>query len=308
MVEFIDLKSVDSVNDTLSKIKTSNNKLYSLIMQFLNEGHIINGDILEYFSDTAGEYSDDVEMLNALVNFSDNPNTSVEYISFIEKYMRNRISDIDIGDIIYTFELCIEKNIPLRKIEELFDSGMSLEDILVYVSDEYGQESTDTVMSDEHFEKPAEHNKVEIIEDNGIENDSEDVKIFNNLVSAITYSEKNGNSTESIQKGFMSIIDKFQAATFEMSGYSSEIINQIKKDKEEINRLNATIQVMQQLLQTKQQEINSLKGEVTRLNEKIRTSERADMRRDVLNQKINEVYQLALSSGVGLDDFTVVNN
>ena len=144
----------------------------------------------------------------------------------------------------------------------------------------------------------------------GMENASSDVDMFNNLVTVMTYQDK--DSMEELNKAeenFSDVISKFSASVSDLSSICSLFLNSMKKDKEEIKKLNAMITLIQKLLTSKQNEINNLRGEVSRLNDRIRSSEKAELRRDALNQKISEAYHLALNSNaLGSDSLYSTND
>ena len=286
------------------RIKENNNSLYMHIVTGLENGGSagINADVLSYFAENAENIAKDEQFLFHLVNFSCNSRITVEHIKFVIDYFYNSFVEdkFALDDFSVIFLPCVEKRIPTKEIRELFTSGKDVVEIYEAV-DQYitNTEQSDTHMEAEVLEEENDKTVVNLpdqVEDKEI-NSPSDVDMFNNLVSIMSYQEKDDMEVlNNFQRDFTGLLDRMQGISANMSTFSSEVLNSIKKDKEEIKRLNAMITLMKNLLSSKQVEIDHLRGEIMHLNDRIQASEMAELRRDALNNKIMETYKLAFNN------------
>lgn len=305
----------DNIESLLNRIKDNCPGLYQyLIQDFEKNASVgVRFDILNYFAEHSEEFGDDMSFLFLLSSFACNPLINVEQMDFVTGYfVRNEKDEkFSFDDFGIIFSSCIDKNIPVSHMHTLFYSDMSVPEICDAVGnfDELPADLDDVSdLSKDSEVTKIDHQVVVDVEDSkkdhssGSDSNPSDVDMFNNLVTVLTYQDKDSiDDLNFKQNQFSDIIGKFQSSTSELSSLASSFINDMKKDKEEIQKLNAMISLMQKLLSSKQAEVNKLLNEISRLNDRIRTSEKAELRRDALNQKITEAYQLALNPAAGSD-------
>lgn len=307
-----------------NSIKEQNEILYHLLMAGLEKNPSVGlrADVLSYFAEKAESLGSDQKLLFQLTDFACNPRVNVSYLSFVDDYFNHNTSGerFSIDDFGVVFSACVEKSIPIETVRNMFygnmdvveiyeavdkyeeslgDTGNNAEDISyeknVQVIDEpkHSEVSAGSVKDD--FEEPV---KVVRNEDN-----ASDVDMFNNLVTVMTFRDKEGmEALGSLQGRFTDILSVFNSTASDLSSFSAELFNSMKKDKEEIKKLNAMISIIQKLLTQKQNEINSLRGEVARLNERIRASEKAELKRNQLYEKITEAYKMTADNADGIID------
>ena len=290
-------------------MKAENNPLYlHLVTQLERSSSVgIPEDILRYLGERVENIPKDEKYLYHLVNFACNPIITVKHLAFVDEYFNQSDSDhkFPIDDFAVVFSACVDKGIPLEEIKRLLYSGRDVVDIYEIVDtydastssiDDMEDGDAKDLMDVENYNRYQQ--KPEVVE--SIDPSSEktsnttDVDMFNSLVTLISSQNKDDISDiGNAQVCFSEILKKLQAITSDVSVFSTDFINAMKKDKEEIKRLDAMIKLMQNLLASKEQKINELRGELVHLNERIRNFESAELRQDALNQKIREVYHLA---------------
>ena len=125
--------------------------------------------------------------------------------------------------------------------------------------------------------------------------DSGYAEMFNSLITVMSIKKDGDNSARTVSDNLNKIVAKFQLAASELAAYSSEVVNEVENDKEEIKRLNALLNLQQRVMSSQQNKINEMRGEIVRLNTRIQNAERTEMRREAINQKISELQSLTLN-------------
>ena len=280
----------------------------------------IRKDIFDFFSGNAAKIPEGDALLQFhLVGLASNPKMTVEHIRFVmERYAENHEMNLGLDDFDVVFTSFVEKGVPMSDIRKVFSSNCELADLFDYLN-AYKPKTEEEATMDPRFENK---DLVEVtgertvqISESVIDDEEDpltaanDVDMFNNMVDIMTLHARDGqeavNKTQSVFNG---IVSKIQACSSELSLSIADVVNSMENDKKEIRRLNSVITLMQKLLASKQVEINELRGEVVRLNDRIRNSEKAEMRREALTQKINEVFRLAYpNENPDSDEFLSLN-
>ena len=221
---------------------------------------------------------------------------------------------LSMDDFGVVFSACVEKNIPIAEIKSLFYSDKDVMDIYAsvdaYISQPVPEEAPDEIITEEREETALSESTApsEVIvgdaEFSQYErtNEASDVDMFNNLVTLMATTDVDeARFINTAQGKFMDTLQQLQDVSSSISVFSTEFINSMKSDKEEIKKLNAMIMLMKKLLSQKQGEINELRGEISKLNSRIHSFESAEFKQDALREKVGELYKLAANTGEDRD-------
>lgn len=308
----------NGVEEIFSNIKDANLPLYNHLMASLEKSPSvgIRMDVLGFFAEHATDLKDDEKYIFHIVDFACNPKMTVEHLRLVNDYFyhngsENKFSMDDFGVV---FSACVEKNIPIAEIKSLFYSDKDVMEIYAsvdaYISQPAMEESLTEIVNEEQQETtlsepigPSEviDSNVEINQYERI-NEASDVDMFNNLVTLMATTDVDeARFINTAQDKFMDMLQQLQDVSSSISVFSTEFINSMKSDKEEIKKLNAMIMLMKKLLSQKQGEINELRGEISKLNSRIHSFESAEFKQDALREKVGELYKLAANTGEDRD-------
>ena len=302
----------EEVENIFSKIKEENVSLYNHLIASLEKSTSvgIRRDVLNYFSDHASDLAEDEKYMFHIVDFACNPKMTVEHLRLVDDYFYHNGSNhkFSLDDFGVVFSACVEKNIPISEIKSLFYSDKDVMEIYVsvdaYISNpevetackEIVDVDTDSIEPVSTTEVISKNDTVAV---NSFEREKEtsDVDMFNNLVTLMATTDVDEAKFIGTAQGeFMNMLQQLQEVSSHISVFSTEFINSMKTDKEEIKRLNAMIVLMKKLLSQKQNEINELRGEISKLNERIHNFESAEFKQETLREKVGELYKLAANS------------
>lgn len=306
----------EGVDDVLSRIRDENLSLYNHLIASLEKSPSvgIRRDVIEYFSDHAMDFKDDERYIFHIVDFACNPKMTVEHLRLVDDYFYHNDSDrkFSMDDFGVVFSACVEKNIPISEIKSLFYSDKDVMEIYASVDAYISQPENNSEETRDEVEPEmglVEHsstsetipNEVDTHEYNRV-NEVSDVDMFNNLVTLMATTDIDEvRFINTAQDKFKDMLQQLQDVSSSISVFSTDFINSMKRDKEEIKRLNAMILLMKKLVSQKQGEINELRGEVSKLNSRIRSFESAEFKQDALREKVGELYKLAANTGDGKD-------
>lgn len=301
----------EKVESLLNNIAQENANLYDCIVENLRKENTfgIREDVLQYTSDHIQNFRKDQEYAFNISSLMFNVKITPEHLGWINTYF-SEINKIKLDDFMIVFSEAVEKDIPLVRIEEFFseetDELKVYEKIVSYEEEqpESKPENTESSGDDETLEVAALPEDVEItkteghkVEDNSPTKQQEAMtEMFDNLLTAMTYREKGDNeSVLAVQDNLNKIIAKFQVAATELATYSTVIIRDWEKDKEEIRRLKVLHEIHQKLMASQQYKINEQRNEIISLKKRISIAEKSEMQRDAIKQKISDLDNLVNS-------------
>lgn len=321
---FLDNMAEAAIADLFSMLELNNSRLHGFLMENLSKDKSlgIREDVLRYVCEEALDFGTDNKYLFNIATLMCNIKIGLEHFKWVNEYYNHNDSGNKIGidDFGIVFVEAVEKNIPLPQIKKIFneesDEIVIYEKVLDYdVSGETSPGMTDydeeveAITPDTHEDKKLVTSSVpEKLEINTITTETPSADkgfedMFNSLVDVMTFKNKKENSSAyEIYEHLNQIIAKFQIASTEMASYSSEVVHEIEKDKEEIGRLNAMITLQQKMINNQMQKINEMRSELVRLQSVIRDAEKTEMRREAINQKISELQHLTSQGNRGIDN------
>lgn len=300
-------------------IMDSNELLYGCLTDYLDKSSSvgIRKDILEFLSHNSADLSDNKQFISNLVEASCNPKMSLDHIRFMIDYYNDMSeSKISLEEFGLTFSACVQSNIPLSDIKDWFysddDAVSIIEKINMFISDpdiqkeSVDKQADDKVSSNNHSynhspsASSASSNSVSVNSGKQKDSFSSDIETVSNVLTIMTFQDENDiDAVNDTQNGFSGFINKLQSSVSDLSVFSTEVINTMKRNEDSIRKFRALLSVMETMLSSKQFEINNLRFENEQLKEKIKNYELSNMKNDELTQKINEVCKLANANSVG---------
>ena len=303
-----DLANKD-IEKLLELIKESNEQFYSCLMDCLKKDSsvVIDKEVLDYFSVNANKFGDNNKFLKYVVDLACNSKTTVHHVNFIVDYFHDIPDDSRIcdDDFFIVLSACVEKGLPISEIKNLFysnnDAVYILETVDSFMSSDIDTSVSASENSDIHVDNKENAGLLANIDKGssvGVPvssgTPSSDVDMINNILTVLTFQDENEmDIINGIQTSFMNFNDRLQSFTSDLSVFSTDVINHLKKNEEDLRRLRAMISINQKLLSSKQREINELRMENERLNNKINDFQLSGMKQDALKEKINELSKLA---------------
>lgn len=301
----------ESVGKCMERIKENNPQLYDSLRDNLQKESSlgIREDVLSYISEHIEEFDSEQEYVFNIAALMGNIKISADYFAWINRYFRE-INKISISDFVIVFDEAVEKDIPLEVIMEFFSSD---EDDVLKIYDKVDKytaeekdasEKADDAAQRIESDKKAQENENQNpqIHTVDVENshtgdmqdeNSEMADMFKNLLTVMTYCNRDtGDSVLNIQDNINAILAKFQLAMSEMTSYSTNIVRDWEKDKEEIERLKALNEIQQKVIRNQQTKMNEMRSQLVRTNENLQALKLSEIRSEALKQKISELDTL----------------
>lgn len=312
-VIFFDNRNDELFSDYFDKLETENYNLYQFIIDNLQKDSTmgIKDSVLSYISDNAADFGTDQTFLFNLASIVCNLKVTVSHVQWVNDFFHHNDKEVllTVDDFGIVFIEAVEKGIPLSHIKQLInaeDDELSIyEKILNYDGTVHaGMESAPRLAPDDI----SVHDEVIVNEASAAaasgqvqvnNNEPGYAEMFSSLITVMSMKNDGHDAAHEIDENLNKIIAKFQLALTELSSYSAEIIHKVESDKEEVCRLNALLNIQQRVMVSNQNKINEMRAEIVRLNNRIQDAEKAEMHREAINQKINELQNLTLSEQRG---------
>lgn len=292
----------EEVSQKLEIIREKNRKLHDFIVENLRKDAAvgIREDILDYLSEHIDEFrtTQDQEQEYAfnIASLICNMDISAEYLEWVNEYFKldGRIA---FDDFMVVLGEAIEKKIPFPVIKEYFTDA---EDSLAIYSKvvEYTAPEEESIIAMEEPEEPARDQLVEpeFARTSVQENNIDVPGVFSNLLTIVQFRNKESNSTLENQEIINKIMAEFQLSLSKLSTFSTDMVREWEKDKEEIQKLTACNELLQKFLASNQNTINKLKTENKMLLQQLQNYERNEMQQETIRQKVAELGKLTSES------------
>lgn len=311
----LSLKDRDNpeIENLFTQLKENNRVLYQFLYNTLRKDPLlgIRKDVLKYVAENAAQFNQDRRYMFNLAGIMCNIKILPEHIKWVDDFLKSKGYET-VDDFIIVFSQAVEKDIPLTQIKELFDKESDqlalYQKIACYqkVSDEEKNDSlneTNEIEAENTVENAVENAVEEIEENNSIAEEKEGIishgsdfaEMFHNIITVMSKKEGADDEIYSVDENFKQIIVKFQLATSELMAYASEVVHMMEGEKEKNERLNALLSIQQRALSGQQEKINELRIQNTHLRARIQSAEKSEMRREAINQKINELQNLTIN-------------
>ena len=289
-------KDQDEVAGFFQSIEKENYKLSQFVMENLKKDSAIGirDDVLKYISTNASDFGDDQTYLFNIASFLNNLKVTAEHLEWVNDFFKNSNSkNISIDDFGIVFMEAVERDIPLKKIKQLFSSGDDeveiYEKVVAYVpneqADERDQEEVVTAVKEEPRKVVIEQSQPE---------EPGYAEVFGSLISVLNTKNDEFDAVHTASSKLNKMAANFQLATSEFAAYSSDIIHEMETDKKENERLTALISLQQKIMNSQQNKINELRNEIVKLNYKIQEAEKTENQRDAINQKLSELANMTI--------------
>lgn len=299
------------VKELLNTIKEKNYELYTQIFLAFEKKDVAvcREDVLQYLAENAKKLYKDTLYIYHIASLMENIKLEPSWYEWVNNYFCQG-GGAGVDEFMIVLGEAIEKEIPLKDTIRLFEQGD--EDILtIYEAiDEYnphalnkGEESEESLKDElDVQEKVSEEHVVQTVENETVSNSDGAIVgnnmdnftgLFESLVKVMSIKGRSmDNGVLDVQDNLNKIVAKFQLAITELSAYSTEIIREWEKDKEENERLLALNKLQQKALENQQRRINSLRDENSILLAKIQDANKSELRRAGINKKLSELQSL----------------
>lgn len=296
-----DLEDMDSreLRNYLVMIGDKNEQLYKKLLHVLKQDDFqgMREDVLKCFADNAGNIRQDNEFVFYLLSLIEDLRITPDYYVWLIEYCNN--TDIDISDVMISFTVAIEKNMPLEAIKECFDSDdflLIFESIEQYREAE-SQEDKQNTDRDDAEEMILTEESGKSIEDNGM------VSVFGDLLTIMTM----GKSREegvilSAQDRFEGIVSALRQSVDDVSSFFAKIVHEWDMDKEEILRLKAIYNIQQRVLSNQHQKMYEADREIARLRAALYEAEKRESQYETISKKVLELQTMTASSSLLCED------
>lgn len=309
-MEMVYMKNLPDADITkmLSAIKGRNEMLYDAIYDVLDSVQGVRKDILAYFAEHAGEFGQTKEHFDILSLLIERNEFTAEWYSWLNEYLRSE-PHIRIDDIGILLNEAVEKNISLDELKAIVEGKESLVEVFPMLKKEendaegqqipkYDEDATCVVAEVSDGLEPLENNGIVLPQkENSLRTVRENEPYFGLLNDMLTVMSGAGHgekdSVINVQDNLNQISAKFQSALKELSAYSTEIVREWEKDRDEMERQKALYHIYQNIIHNQQRKINEMRNEINRLNVLRKAEKKRAQGREALNQKITELQLLA---------------
>lgn len=298
-----------TVSGYMGRIKERRHFLFQSINQILNGQSLgVRADVLAYIADNIDNFMEDKDYALHISCLVGNADIGPEWYEWINSFFKSD-NQISVGDFMIFLTDAIEKEIPLRDVKQMFESGD--DDILkIYEKiDAYmlqlnaGSDNPSDCVEGREVEVPVPTQSADTVEKNEetqmiTSREPAFAEMFKDLATIMGSNMRGDDDTLKIQ-------DNFNKALASIQTLAIEIFQEWGKDKDTIARMNALHNIYQRLLNGQQTKINEMQNEITQLSNRISEAERTAMKHEAINQKIRELQELSYASGSGLLDYSV---
>ena len=286
----------EEVSQKLEILREKNRKLHDFIVENLRKETAvgIREDVLDYLSKNVDEFqADDQEYAYNIASLIGNMDISAEYLEWVNEYFKldGRIA---FNDFMVVLGEAIEKKIPFPIIKEYFTDAEDSLAIYSKVVDYTEPEENESIAA---MEEPEETTRVQLVETEYErtpvpENNLDVPGVFSNLLTIVQFRNKESNSILENQEIINKIMAEFQLSLSKLSTFSTDMVREWEKDKEEIQKLTACNELLQKFLTSNQNTINKLKAENKMLLQKLQNYERNEIQQETIRQKVAELDKL----------------
>lgn len=317
----------DNLSSKFAAIKENNSVFYSFLTNSMRTNELlgIREDVFDEICSHISEFSKNQSEISLVVSLALNLKCSPDVLLWSNSFIKQQKYDID--DFGIMINSALENDMPLDVINDLFNQGLGETELLTrideFVSVELPDDSTVSVDGDNkrvdntaegdmtidntfitHQVSPGPGNSKELLnsESQNVAGEVEYGDMFENLITVMSVSSHSNGEIKEIDDIIKQVIAKYQVATAELTANSADIIHILEQKEEEVKRLNALIQIQQQLMSKWQLKISELRSENARLNTKILAAEKSEMKREAINQKIAELKNLTFETQMQSSD------
>lgn len=314
----ISLKDRDNteIENLFTQLKENNSVLYQFLYNTLRKDPLlgIRKDVLTYVAENAAQFNQDRRYMFKLAGLMCNIKILPEHIRWVDDFLKSKGNYETVEDFIIVFSQAVEKDIPLAQIKEIFNKES--DQLVLYQKIACYQKPSDKEVNaslNDANEIEADNTVGTVEEDNSIaeaegkevfvSQESDFTELFHNIVTVMSKKEGADDEIHSVDENFKQIVAKFQLATSELMAYASKVVHMIEGEKEKNERLNALLSIQQRALSGQQEKINELRIQNTHLRARIQSAEKSEMRREAINQKINELQNLTINNERKEEDY-----
>lgn len=292
----------------LEVIKEKNRRLHDFITENIRKDSNvgIREDVLNYLCEHISDFRTDQEYTYGISSLICNTTISAEYLEWVNSYFEAD-ARIEFNDFMVVLGEAIDKQIPLGTIKELFAGA---EDELAIYSKVIEYEAPATTSNAEKTSMYVTENSVpgavmdpkppmEVSPSHGLEMPD----MLNNLLTVVRCRDSQTNSVLEWQESLNKITAEFQLSLSRLSNFSTEMVREWEKDKEEIQRLTAFNEILQKFLANNQAKTNEMRNEIKMLQQKVQAMERSELQQQTISEKVAELN--ALTSKLPFSDRSV---
>ena len=309
------------VKELLNTIKEKNYELYTQIFLAFEKKDVAvcREDVLRYLAENAEKLYKDTLYTYHIASLLENIKLEPSWYEWVNNYFCQG-GGAGVDEFMIVLGEAIEKEMPLKDTIKLFEQSDDI--IAIYEAiDEYNPKASNKEEESENKikdkldvpEKVSEEHSVQTVENETVANTDRIIRensmvsftgMFESLVKVMSIKGRSmDNGVLDVQDNLNKIVAKFQLAITELSAYSTEIIREWEKDKEENERLLALNKLQQKALENQQRRINSLRDENSILLAKIQDANKSEFRKASINKKISELQSLISEQTTSIDAF-----
>lgn len=292
----------------LEVIKEKNRRLHDFITENIRKDSNvgIREDVLNYLCEHIGDFRTDQEYTYGITSLICNTTVSAEYLEWVNAYFEAD-ARIQFNDFMVVLGEAIDKQIPLRVIKEMFadaeDELAIYSKVIEYVAPAPVSDAENTSMPVAESNIPGtvvdSEPPMEVSAPRGLEIPD----MFNNLLTVVRLRDSKENSVLEWQEELNKITAEFQMSLSKLSSFSTEMVREWEKDKEEIQRLTAFNEILQKFLANNQSKTNEMRNEIKMLRQKLQEMERSELQQQTISEKVAELN--ALTSKLPYSDRSV---
>lgn len=319
-MRMIYFKDVNDSNYSVifNNIQMKNPTIYEFMMNILkNKSNFgIREDILNIVNNNIDKFDTEQQTASFICKLIVNLKVEPELLMWSVEFLKSGKYKLD--DFEIALNSAIEKDIPFNVIKSMFNYGYDEMELLIKIDEYTDKEKDDFGASsdlgiDEHDDSSAIESEIagesysytSAFDESELKQDGSTVKVigndsgyddmFNNLITVMTSKASSDITSKIIEENMNSIVAKYQLATSELASYSKEVLHEIENKDEEIKKLNAMLTIQQKLLTNQQNKLNEMRSEIVRLNSRILSAEKAELRNKEIFQKAKELQSLTLA-------------
>lgn len=284
------------------QLKENNSVLYRFLISTLQKDPLlgVRQDVFTYIAANATEFNQNQRYMFNLSRIMCNIKISPEHIKWIDSYLRKKGEYETVDDFFIIFDEAVEKDMSLEQIQSFFETE-SDEVILYDKIMNYESETNDTVAETTQLETESEsqvepEHEIEIEKKENYQSKNSNVtEMFQNLINVMSRKEETDDEVRSVDENFKQIVAKLQLITSELMAYSTEVVHALEFKDQENERLTSLMKIQQHVMASQQEKINELHIQIAHLNRRIQNSEKTEMQRAAINQKIFELQNLTMN-------------
>lgn len=295
VISYGDLEEVE-ISGHINTIKEKNPIMYNAIYNVLqsNGAASIREDVLKYFSMNAEKLPQEQEYAFHMAFLLENKRLSPEWYEWINDSFISK-GTVPLADIMVALNAIIEKDMALEDAKKLFNENdndvlLILQTVVDYETNEsLGVGDEGIINKSSAVPVVSETSKNALIPES-LEGDLQRTSSLDDILNVMNIKGRGAIcSVLDVQDGFNKILAKYQLAFTELSSYSTEVIREWEKDKDEIERFNSLYAIYQKMIGRQQKKINEQENEIARLKSVIQDAEKKALKREAIIKKITEL-------------------